>query len=184
MAYPDTNQSSGEEDALYGGDPSNDFGQPAWDFIHLSLDELKKELLRTYWRPYVQRKMLMTSSGVAGDVVVDYLDGPGSTYSLYTIAQLILAGASYDFDNTPRVGILAEPVSAGAKALVITTGPGIPPSIHGLAAGASGSVAFNPYTGRLYRATGAIYYYGSELVVAKINAKGYVHLLPRTTVTD
>lgn len=175
--YPDpVGLASGTLDPLYGGAGSRDFGGPAWDYLHENEREQNSQIIDLLWTPYSQRKMPIYDAGSAGDVIM--LD-------LRTGYLRNQRNVSYDPDLTIRVGILAEPCSAQTAAMVITSGPRIPPSIHGLAPGASGYVCLDMSggTGRLIRESSSSYYY-SNIVVGAIDVQGYVFLFPRTATNE
>lgn len=168
MAYPDTLLRVGQLDAIYGGQPANDFGGPAWDFVHAVIHEASRQLLEAHWLPYQTVRAKVSDGATAGDVVVYQLAGPEVDYTVRKVT-----GVTYNADTTPWVGILAEPVSAGALGRIITAGPGVPPTITGLAAGASGELTFSTATGRLRLRT------VGEPLVGWVNAQGYAMLLAR-----
>lgn len=172
--YPDNQLRIGQQDPPFGGAASDDYGGPAWAFHDGVIQESEKELIATYWSPFAQRKMLCTSAGLPGDFFFEYLSGSTSTYTLLTAAGLALITVPYNADSTPRVGMLAEPVSAANQALIILQGPGIPTAIHGLGAGPAGYVRMNVFTGRLERADGSV----GEKIVGTINLNGMVRLTP------
>jgi len=168
MAYPDTLLRIGQLDAIYGGQAANDFGGPAWDFVHGVLHEASRQLLEAHWLPYRTIRAKVSDGATAGDVVIYQLAGVEVDYTVRKVT-----GVTYDPDITPWVGILAEPVSAGALGKIITAGPGIPPTITGLAAGGSGELTFDTGTGRLRLRV------GGEPLVGWVNAQAYAMLLAR-----
>ena len=175
MAYPDTNLTDGTVDSDYGGQTALEFGGPAWAWVNAVLIEAQRQLVRLGWKPYVQRKCKASDGGVVGDVYVNDLNGPESDYSL-----VLLSGVTYAPATTRRFGLLAEAVSAGADALFITEGAGIPPAIHGLSAGAVGYVRMSTTTGRLERADGT----PGEIIVGDINSRGFVRLFPVSATNE
>ena len=168
--FPDTKLAEGQVDPLRGGASSRELNGDVWDFLWNVILEIQTQIVAHFWVSYHVVRVTAGDAWSAGDVLVEDLSGTESTYTIVPIA-----GVTYDPLTTPRFAIAAEGAAASDTGVkVITSGPGIPPAIHGLAAGAAGFVRMNTTSGRLERADGT----PGEIVVGTINTKGYVRLSP------
>lgn len=182
-AYPDTKLRVGKRDARFGGQPADDWGGPAWAFHDNAIQELERQQIQALWSAATVTRARVASSGVAGDFILFVDDGASDLYTLKTVAALVAGGGSYDAVSTPRFGLLAAPCSAYAAAgdepLIILSGL-VPPNVHGLNPGASGYAVMNTTTGRLAMSDGT----AGEIIVGRLNTKGYLYLFPRTGTNE
>jgi len=182
-AYPATKLRVGKRDARFGGQPADDFGGPAWAFHDNAIQELERQQLQTLWSAASVTRARVASSGVAGDFILFVDDGSNDLYTLKTVAAFVGGGGSYSAITSPRFGLLAEPCSAyaapGDEPLIILAGL-VPPSLHGLNPGAAGYAVMNTTTGRLALSDGT----PGEIIVGRINTKGYLFLFPRTGTNE
>lgn len=175
--YPDTNFPD-SVDELGGGENPGVFGGKAWLWAQNAIKAAQLALYN-HLLPYRMQRPKVSDAVVAGDLVVE--DITSQLQSDYTLRKV--QNVTYNEDTTPRYGMAAEPIAAGARGYVIMDGVGIPPSIHGLAApgpSAAGYVAMSLTTSRIFLATGD----PSEIVIGTINAQGYVRLFTRTILPE
>lgn len=168
IVFPDTKLAQGQVNELRGGAPRRYLKGDLWDFLWNVIREIETQIVLHFWSPYTVGRVTAGNSWTAGDVLVEDLSGTSSTYTITKIGDV-----TYNADTTPRIAIALESASSAATGVkVIFDGPGIPPAVHGLGAGAAGYVRMNTTTSRLERADGT----PGEKIIGTINTKGYVRL--------
>lgn len=143
MAYPDTTLGTDSLDPEFGGQPANNFGLPAWQWINAVarfLSQAYLAYLRVTWSGIVVQPQ---SAVAAGDVVV--LVAGVAPAGMPFIAQRYAASLS----NAVQLGIAMESQSALTATRIATHGV-IPPTITGLGTQATAVAAgIDPSAGRV-----------------------------------
>lgn len=125
MGYPDTTLGSDQLDPEFGGQPADEFGLPAWQWLNAVVRFLSRMFLAYLRVAYTTVVVPVATSVRAGDFVVVVAGAP-STGGAFT-AQHYVTGLA-----TPmQLGIALEPQSVGVNTRIATAGI-IPPTITGL----------------------------------------------------
>lgn len=164
MVYPDTNLSSGVQDAPYGGGPATKFGAKAFAWVSNAILEAQRQIIESLWVSWIPRRMVVQDDVQAGDVLVE--DIQGTTAPGYCVRRL--SAVTYDSSRHYFCGVATQSASSGSLVLACIYGIGLAPSVTGLPPGAPGSITFDTTTGKLRLLT------GSEPRIGRVNALGFV----------
>lgn len=166
--YPNTKLSVGQQDPAFGGQPANRFGTPQHTFQDAQIRELQRQVIDMSWSGRDVLYLPIASGGAAGDGIIFDVNGQaiGGGPSYKNIASV-----TYSSTTTIIVGILLEPVSAGAMGRVHRGGGYIGPSVTGLGGTQSGKITIDTTTGRTRTQS------GGETTYGYCDKNGNLHLL-------